>query len=426
MNLLIQNGRIIDPSQGMDCVGDLLIANGRIAQIGKQVTIPDRQHSVLQAQGMIVCPGFIDLHCHLRQPGFEAKETIASGTKAAARGGFTTVCCMPNTNPPIDTQAVVEQVQRIASAEAAVRVLPIGCITEGRGGKKLVGMSRLNKAGVVAFSDDGNPVWDGEIMRQALEQSKILDVPIIDHCEDLTLTANGSMNDGVIASRIGYKGIPAAAEEGMIARDIELAGLTGGRLHIAHVSTAGGVELIRKAKARGINVTTEVTPHHLTLTENMVITRGTHAKVSPPLRTEKDRNALVEALREGVIDVIATDHAPHTEADKAQSFDRAAFGISGLETALGSLMSLVHRGEIDLVTLISRLTCQPAQIIGVSGISGSLKIGSAADITIFDPNARWTVDPDRFASRGKNTPLVGMTLRGKVMMTIVAGGIAAV
>ncbi|MCL0035894.1 dihydroorotase [Dehalococcoidia bacterium] len=426
MNLLIRNGRIIDPSQGMDCIGDLLVANGRIAQIGKQVTIPDRQHSVLQAQGMIVCPGFIDLHCHLRQPRFETKETIASGTMAAARGGFTAVCCMPNTNPPIDTQAVVERVQRIASAKAVVRVLPIGCITEGRGGKKLVEMSRLNKAGVVAFSDDGNPVWDGEIMRQALEQSKILDVPIIDHCEDLTLTANGSMNDGVIASRIGYKGIPAAAEEGMIARDIELAGLTGGRLHIAHVSTAGGVELIRKAKTQGINLTAEATPHHLTLTEKMVITRGTHAKVNPPLRTERDRSALVEGLREGVIDVIATDHAPHTEADKAQSFDRAAFGISGLETALGSLMSLVDRGEIDLVTLISRLTYQPAQIIRGSGLTGSLKIGSAADITIFDPNARWTVDPDRFASRGKNTPLVGMTLRGKVMMTIVAGGIAAV
>ncbi|MCL0096915.1 amidohydrolase family protein, partial [Dehalococcoidia bacterium] len=243
---------------------------------------------------------------------------------------------------------------------------------------------------------------------------------------DLTLTANGSMNDGVIASRIGYKGIPAAAEESVIARDIELAGLTGGRLHIAHVSTAGAVDLIRKAKARGINVTTEVTPHHLTLTENMVVTRGTHAKVSPPLRTERDRSALVEALREGVIDVIATDHAPHTEADKARSFDHAAFGISGLETSLGSLMSLVHRGEIDLVTLVSRLTCQPAQIIGVSGLTGSLKIGSAADVTIFDPNARWTVDPDRFASRGKNTPLAGMTLRGKVMMTVVAGGIAAV
>lgn len=423
MNLLIQNGRIIDPSQGMDCIGDLLVADGKIAQIGEQV--PDRGHSVLRADGMIVCPGFIDLHCHLRQPGFEAKETIASGTMAAARGGFTTVCCMPNTNPPIDTQAVVEQVQA-ASAEAAVRVLPIGCITEGRSGKKLVPMSQLNNAGVVAFSDDGNPVWDCEIMRQALEQSNILDVPIIDHCEDLTLTRNGSMNDGVIASRIGYKGIPAAAEESMIARDIELAGLTGGRLHIAHVSTAGAVELIRKAKIQGINVTAEVTPHHLTLTENMVITRGTHAKVSPPLRTEKDRNALVDALREGVIDVIATDHAPHTEADKARSFDQAAFGISGLETALGSLMSLVHRREIDLVTLISRLTYRPAQIVRGSGLSGSLKIGSAADITIFDPNARWTVDPDRFASRGKNTPLAGMTLRGKVMMTIVAGGIAAV
>jgi dihydroorotase len=425
MNLLIQNGRIIDPSQGIDCIGDLLVTDGRIAQTGEQVTILDGQHSVLQAQEMIVCPGFIDLHCHLRQPGFEAKETIASGTMAAARGGFTTVCCMPNTNPPIDTQAVVEQVQRIASAEATIRVLPIGCITEGRSGKKLVEMSRLNEAGVVAFSDDGNPVSDGEIMRQALEASKDLDLPIIGHCEDLTLSGDGSMNDGVIASRIGYKGIPAAAEERMIARDIELARLTGGRLHIAHVSTAGAVELIRKAKIEGVNLTAEVTPHHLTLTENMVITRGTHAKVSPPLRTEKDRNALVDALREGIIDVIATDHAPHTEADKARSFDQAAFGISGLETALGSLMSLVHRREIDLVTLISRLTYQPAQIVKVPGLAGSLKIGAAADITIFDPNARWAVDPDRFASRGKNTPLAGMTLKGKVMMTIVGGRIAA-
>lgn len=316
---------------------------------------------------------------------------------------------------------MVEQIKRIAATEGAVRVLPIGCVTEGRSGKKLVGMSLLNKAGVVAFSDDGNPVWDPEIMRQALEQSKILDLPIIDHCEDLTLSRNGSMNDGVIASRIGYKGIPAAAEERMIARDIELARLTGGRLHIAHVSTAGAVELIRKAKIQGINLTAEVTPHHLTLTEQIVITRGTSAKVSPPLRTEKDREALVEGLREGVIDVIATDHAPHTEADKARSFDQAAFGISGLETALGSLMSLVHRSEIDLVTLISRLTYQPAQITRGSGSTGSLKIGSPADITIFDPNARWTVDPDRFASRGKNTPLAGMALRGKVMMTIVAG-----
>ncbi|MCL0065754.1 dihydroorotase [Dehalococcoidia bacterium] len=426
MNLLIQNGRIIDPSQGMDCIGDILIADGKIAQIGEKLTVPDRGHSVLRADRMIVCPGFIDLHCHLRQPGFEAKETIASGTKAAARGGFSTVCCMPNTNPPIDTQAVVEQVQRIASAEGVVRVLPIGCITEGRSGKKLVGMSQLSNAGVVAFSDDGSPVWDREIMRQALEQSKILDMPIIDHCEDLTLTANGSMNDGVISSRIGHKGIPAAAEETMIARDIELAKLTGGRIHIAHVSTAGAVDLIRKARINGINITSEVTPHHLTLTENMVITRGTHAKVNPPLRTEKDRIALVDALREGVIDVIATDHAPHTEADKARSFDQAAFGISGFETSLASLMSLVYQREIDLYTLISRLTCQPAQIIGISEISGSLKIGVAADVTIFDPKAIWTVDPDRFASLGKNTPLAGMTLRGKVMMTIVNGGIVAV
>ncbi|MBT9166332.1 MAG: Dihydroorotase [Chloroflexi bacterium] len=450
MNLLIQNGRIIDPSQGMDCIGDLLVADGRIAQIGGQTSRPPLYNgatvgspggagycrlSVLQAQGMIVCPGFIDLHCHLRQPGFEEKETIASGTMAAARGGFTTVCCMPNTNPPIDTEAVVAQVQKIATTQAVVRVLPIGCITEGRSGKKLVGMSQLNKAGVVAFSDDGNPVWDCEIMRQALEQSKILDVPIIDHCEDLTLSRIGSRQSavgspgegwGTIDYRLSTIDFPAAAEEHMIARDIELARLTGGRLHIAHVSTAGAVELIRKAKIQGINLTAEVTPHHLTLTEQMVITRGTNAKVSPPLRTEKDRNALVDGLREGVIDVIATDHAPHTEADKARSFNQAPFGISGLETALGSLMSLVHQGEIDLGTLVSRLTYQPAQIIRGSGLTGSLKIGSAADITIFDPDARWTVGPDRFASRGKNTPLAGMTLRGKVMVTIVAGVIAAV
>ncbi|MFW0858721.1 MAG: dihydroorotase [Dehalococcoidia bacterium] len=452
MNLLIQNGRIIDPSQGMDCIGDLLVADGKIAQIGSQtsrqstvgnpggvgdyrLSTIDYRLSVLQAQGMIVCPGFIDLHCHLRQPGFEEKETIASGTMAAARGGFTTVCCMPNTNPPIDTEAVVAQVQKIATTQAVVRVLPIGCVTEGRRGKKLVRMSHLNNAGVVAFSDDGNPVWDCEIMRQALEQSKILDVPIIDHCEDLTLSRIGSRQSavgspgerwGTIDYRLSTIDFPAAAEERMIARDIELARLTGGRLHIAHVSTAGAVELIRKAKIQGINLTAEVTPHHLTLTEQMVITRGTNAKVSPPLRTEKDRNALVDGLREGVIDVIATDHAPHTEADKARSFDQAPFGISGLETALGSLMSLVHQGEIDLGTLVSRLTYQPAQIIRGSGLTGSLKIGSAADITIFDPDARWTVGPDRFASRGKNTPLAGMTLRGKVMVTIVAGVIAAV
>jgi dihydroorotase len=426
MNLLIQNGRIIDPSQGMDCIGDLLVTDDRIAQIGTVGAGLEPAPTVLRADRMIVCPGFIDLHCHLRQPGFEAKETIASGTMAAARGGFTTVCCMPNTNPPMDTEAVVEQVRNIAAAEAVVRVLPIGCITEGRSGKKLAEMAQLSNAGVVAFSDDGQPVWDSDIMRQALEASRDLCLPIINHCEDLTLSQDGSMNDGVIASMTGYKGIPAAAEERMVARDIELARLTGGRLHIAHVSTAGAVELIRKAKIEGINLTAEVTPHHLTLTENVVITRGTHAKVSPPLRTEKDRVALVDGLREGVIDVIATDHAPHTEADKAQDFHRAAFGISGLETALGSLMSLVHCGDIDLITLISRLTCQPAKIINSSGLLGSLKIGSAADITIFDPNARWTVDPDRFASRGKNTPLAGMTLTGKVMMTIAAGKLAAV
>ncbi|PIU57625.1 MAG: dihydroorotase [Chloroflexi bacterium CG07_land_8_20_14_0_80_51_10] len=424
MNLLIQNGRIIDPSQKIDRIADLLIVDGKVAQISTVGAGLKPAPTVLDATDMIVCPGFIDLHCHLRQPGFEEKETIASGTMAAARGGYTTVCCMPNTDPPIDTSKGVEQVKRIANKKGVVRVLPIGCVTEGRSGGKLVDMSALSRAGAVAFSDDGSPVWDSEIMRQALEQSKTLGLLIIDHCEDLTLAEHGVINAGMVAAKLGYKGIPVAAEERMVARDIELAKQTRGRLHIAHVSTAGSVELIRQAKKQGINVTAEVTPHHLTLTEEAVITCGTNAKVNPPLRTEEDISALIDGLREGVLDAIATDHAPHTKADKAQSFDRAAFGISGFETALGSLMSLVHRDKIGLPALISKLTREPAQIIRSSELLGSLKVGLLADITIFDPNAEWTVEPGDFASKGKNTPLAGTLLKGKVMATIVTGKIA--
>ena len=419
--LLIVGGQIIDPGQGIDRVGDVLIVQGRIAWIGdNRGELPSEKYQVLHAEGMIVSPGFIDLHCHLREPGFEDKETIATGTRAAARGGFTTVCCMPNTNPPIDTRATAEFVQEKAAAEGAVRVLPIGCITKGRRGEELVEMGELATAGVVALSDDGDPVSDSKLMRSALERSRSFDLILVDHCEDLSLAEGGVMNEGWVATRLGLSGIPAAAEEVMVARDVELAEMTGGRVHIAHASTAGSVDLIRRAKVRGIPVTAEVTPHHLTLTEERVMGYDTNAKVKPPLRTARDVDALITALKEGVIDAIATDHAPHADVDKLCEFGSAAFGISGLETALGGVLALVHRGEIDLMTLISKLTIAPAKIIGKREI-GTLKTGASGDVTIFDPNFEWVVDPAAFASKGKNTPLAGCPLKGKVMATICRG-----
>ncbi|MFP3976015.1 MAG: dihydroorotase [Chloroflexota bacterium] len=420
MNLIIQNGRILDPLQGIDRIDDLVISEGKIVQLGPTGS-PRPPYRVLDATGMIVCPGFIDIHCHLRQPGFEEKETIATGTIAAANGGFTAVCCMPNTHPPIDTKSRVEWIQSLAHEEGVLRVLPIGCVTKGREGEKLVDMRVLREAGVVAFSDDGSPVWNAEVMRRALQRSKSIGLPITNHCEELTLSRGGDMNAGKVADRLGYRGIPPAAEDDMVERDLRLASETGGRLHIAHVSTAKSVEMIRQAKKRGINVTAEVTPHHLTLTEEAVIVHGTNAKVNPPLRTTRDVAALVEGLRDGTIDAIATDHAPHSEADKSCPFSQAPFGISGFETALGAVMSLVHQGEIDLSTLVSKLTYEPARVIGRSGAMGSLKIGAVADVTIFAPNTEWTVNPSHFASKGRNTPLAGNVLKGQVMTTIAAG-----
>ena len=420
MNLLIRNGRIINPPKGIDLGGDVLIRDGKVAQVGGAVDVSQSEIPIFDATGMIVCPGFVDIHCHLRQPGFEAKETIATGTAAAAAGGFTTVCCMPNTNPPIATKDVVWQVREIAGKEGRVRVLPIGCVTEERRGEKLADLSALAKAGVVAFSDDGSPVHDSGIMRQALECGKSLGLPIINHCEDLSLSGNGLMNEGEVSAKLGYVGIPAVAEEHMVERDIELARQTSGRLHIAHVSTAGSVELVRKAKQQGIEVTAEVTPHHLTLTEEAVVTAGSAAKVNPPLRTEKERQALLDGLRNGTVDAIATDHAPHAKPDKNCAFSKAAFGISGFETALGSLMALVHRGELDLLTLISKLTVEPAKILGRSEL-GTLRVGLPADIIVFDPNLQWTVDPEIFASKGQNTPLAGNMLKGRIVITIAGG-----
>ncbi|MEE8205070.1 MAG: dihydroorotase [Dehalococcoidales bacterium] len=421
--LLIKNGYIIDPSQGIDESGSLLISDGKISLLGKEdISLKKGSYDVLDARGLIICPGFIDLHCHLRQPGYEEKETIASGSRAAARGGFTTVCCMPNTRPPLDNQATVDYVKQVAASEAVIRILPIGCISRGSQGKELAEMAELYQAGVVAFSDDGQPLKSSWLMLKAMEYSLPLGLPIIDHCEDAELSEDGLMNEGITATRLGLAGIPAAAEEVAVARDIALAQLTGARLHIAHVTAKGSVELIRRAKEKGIRVSAEVTPHHLTLTEERVIGYDTNAKVSPPLRTEEDIKALIQGLNDGTIDIIATDHAPHTENDKLCEFALAACGISGLETALGSLMGLVHSRQLSLKLLIAKLTSEPAKIIGNSYDKlGTLKIGAIADVVIFDTEAEWVVDSRQFASRGRNTPLDGEKLKGRVMATISRG-----
>ena len=421
--LLVYGGRIIDPGLVIDEVGSLLISGSKISWMGTGDIIPPQMDcDVLPAQGLVICPGFIDLHCHLREPGFEEKETIASGTMAAAKGGFTTVCYMPNTNPPLDNPDIIEYVKSGAATTSVVRALPIGCISRGRKGEEVAPLTEMASAGVIGYSDDGSPVLDSRLMRRALDYSCALGLPVIDHCEDTALAANGLINEGDISARLGLRGIPAAAEEMMVTRDLALAWQTGGWLHVAHVSTEGSVELIRRAREMGVRVTAEVTPHHLTLTEEEVIDLNTNAKVNPPLRTERDIQALIQGLKDNVIDIIATDHAPHTEAEKRSEFALAPFGISGFETALGSLMGLVHYGHLTLSTLISKLSYQPARIIGEKyGKLGTLAIDAVADITIFDPGKEWLVDTDTFASKGKNTPLAGTRLKGKVMATIAQG-----
>ena len=419
----MQGGRIIDPAQGVDMIGSLLISEGKISWLGEVgADPPASDYDVLPAKGLVVSPGFIDFHCHLRQPGFEEKETIATGSRAAAKGGFTTVCCMPNTRPPLDNGFTIDYLKIEIAREGVIRVLPIGCISEGRRGKKLAPLSELAAVGVIGFSDDGAPVMDATVMRQALEFSCTLGLPIIDHCEHTDLTQGGVMNRGKLSVRLGLRGMTAIAEEMMVDRDIALARVTGGWLHVAHVSTEGSVDLIRRARERGIKVTAEVTPHHLTLTEEMVTLSGTNAKVNPPLRTERDTQTLLAGLKEGVIDIIATDHAPHTEADKRCDFAQAAFGISGFETAFGSLMGLVHEGKMTLPVLIARLTAGPARIIGDKyGKLGTLVPGAPADVTVFDPDRSWLVDTSEFLSKGRNTPLAGSVLKGKVVATISQG-----
>ncbi len=419
-SLLIRGGRVIDPSQEIDMTASLLIKDGKIIWLGTE-TPPEEDYAVMDADGLIVCPGFIDMHCHLRQPGYEDRETIATGTKAAARGGFSTLCAMPNTNPPMDNSETLNYVRTVAAREGCVRVWPIGCVTVGRKGEELADLSELEmKGGAVGFSDDGSPVSNNEIMRKALEYSQHFNRPIIDHCENTFMTQGGQINEGAVSLEMGLRGMPASAEELMVKRDIDLARETGGHIHIAHVSTATSVDLIRSAKEEGIHVTAEVTPHHLTLTDEDVKKYGTLAKVNPPLRTKADTLALLRGLNDAVIDIVATDHAPHTAADKKCAFQDAAFGISGLETALGSLVGLIFNSELTLNNMIAALTIGPAHTLGYQSL-GTLELGAPADICIFDLHKEWVVDTDNFASKGKNTPLAGQTLKGKVMGTFYMG-----
>jgi dihydroorotase len=418
MTLLIRGGRVVDPANGVDAVQDVLVADGRIQRVGLAISEPAAE--VVDATGKVVCPGFIDIHVHLREPGHEYKETVASGTRAAAAGGFTAVCCMANTHPVNDNRSITDYILARAASEGVVRVHPIGAVTRGLAGKELAELAELAEAGCVAFSDDGQPVMNAGLYRRAMEYTLPFGLPVISHAEDADLSRDGAMNEGVVSTELGIPGAPAAAEDVMVARDLLLAELTGAHLHIAHVSTAGAVRLVRDAKTRGIHVTAEVTPHHLVLTEDAVRSWDANAKMNPPLRTRRDTEALLEALADGTIDCIATDHAPHALSEKEGEFDRAAFGIVGLETAVALLLDrLVRPGLLSLATLVSRLSRDPARLMGLSG--GSLTPGSVGDVTILDPARELTIDPARFHSRSRNTPFRGWQLTGGPCMTIVGG-----
>ena len=416
--LLIKNGRVIDPASRVNGERDILIENGQLVKVGARVE--GRGARVINAKGMLVIPGLIDMHAHLRDPGRPDKETIASGSRAAALGGFTTVCCMANTNPPIDNPAVVEYIIAKARVEAVVNILPIAAITKGLKGEEMAEMGRCFGEGAVAFSDDGRPVMRSDVMRRALEYARQFNVPIISHCEDLNLSAGGAMNEGIVSTEIGLPGIPALSEEVMVGRDILLA-REYGRVHIAHVSSANSVKLIRRAKREGLPVTAETCPHYFALTEEAARNYDTNAKVNPPLKTAADVREVLRGLKDGTIDAIVTDHAPHTTEDKNVEFNQAANGIIGLETALALVLTkLVAAKVLTLSQAVEKMSAAPARILGLSN-KGSLKPGADADVIIVDPQAAWTVDAAKFASKSRNTPFGGWALKGRVVNTIVGG-----
>jgi dihydroorotase len=418
--LILKGGRVIDPSQNLDEISDVAIVDGEIGSIGRGIL--GSAVEILDCKGLVVAPGFIDVHCHLREPGREDVETVATGAAAAAAGGFTAVCAMPNTDPVTDNQAAVGFIIRQSQRAAMARVYPIGAISVGQRGESLAEFGEMVAAGAVAVSDDGKPVASAHLMRTALEYARTFDIPVADHCEEPTLASGGVMNEGPTSMRLGLKGIPSEAEEIMAIRDMLLARRTGGHVHLCHMSTRGSVQLIRWGKEQGIRVTAEVCPHHLSLTEEAIGEYDTHAKMNPPLRLPEDVAALQEAVRDGTIDVIATDHAPHHYDEKEREFADAPNGIVGFETALAVNISwLVRPKIIDLPILIERMSCAPARVFHLPG--GTLKRGSPADITVFDPGEEWQVDAARFRTKGRNTPYHGMTLTGRVHYTLIDGRI---
>ena len=419
--ILVKGGRMIDPASGTDAVKDILVEDGRIARIGNGLSAGDA--ALVNAEGMLVFPGLVDMHVHLREPGFEHKETIESGTKSAAAGGFTTVACMPNTNPVIDSPAMVEYVYLKAEKEGCVKVKPIAAITKGQRGEELSPVGELVRYGAAAFSDDGHPVSNSNLMRRAMEYASMWDALIISHCEDADLSREGVMNEGEVSTMLGMRGIPSVAEDVMVAREIALARYTGCRVHIAHISTKASVEMVRRAKAEGIKISAEAAPHHFSLTDSAVDGYSSMTKVNPPLRSEEDVEAVIRGLMDGTIDAIATDHAPHHRDDKEVEYSMAAFGISGLETAVPlAVTHLLRPGILTPLELAERMSLAPARLLKID--AGYITEGGPADITIIDPDCEIVVDVSKFVSKGKNSPFDGMKLWGRVLYTVVEGRIA--
>lgn len=420
MKILIKNGRVINPATKMDEVKDVLIQDNLVTKIESHIT--EEVEKVIEAENKWVTPGLIDVHVHLREPGFEYKETIASGSKSAAMGGFTTICCMPNTEPVCDSDIMVEYINLKAKREAVVHVLPIGAITKGQNGEELANIGKMAKAGACAISEDGKSVPSSGLLKTAMKYAKMFDIPVLSHCEDKSLVGRGSMNAGEPAQLLGLKGISNDSEEVIVARDIILAESTNSKLHLCHMSTRGSVELIRNAKAKGLNVTAEVTPHHFTLSDRFITDYDANTKMNPPLRSDEDVLALRQALKDNTIEIIATDHAPHSLDEKNCEYEQAAFGIVGLETALPlGIKVLVGEGWLTPMDFIAKMTCNPAKMLGID--KGSLEVGKTADIAIIDPNAIYQVEAEKMVSKGKNTPFDGFEVKGKVLYTIVDGKI---
>jgi len=418
--LIIRNGRVIDPASGLDAIRDVLIEDGKIASIGEKTHVTGAEK--FDATGLIVTPGFIDMHVHLREPGFEHAETIESGSRAAAAGGFTTICCMPNTSPVNDNATVTSYIKERAERQAMVNVLPIGAITKNSAGEELAAIGSMKEAGIVAISDDGRPVMNARVMRRAMETARSFGIPVIDHCEDLHLSAGGDMHEGIQSVRLGLRGIPGASEDVMVARDILLAELTGARFHVAHISSRRAMEMVTFAKSKGLAVTAEATPHHFVLSDCEMLPYDSNFKMKPPLRSPADVGAVTHGIISGGIDAIATDHAPHAGSEKMQEFERCPFGVIGLETAVGlALEKLVHPGRISLEHMVRLFTTGPARVLNLK--RGTLAAGAPGDVTILDIERAWTYDVNKSHSKSRNSPFDGRTFRGGPVATIVNGRI---